>query len=75
MKRSEMIDHIKEVMLEAYRQRRYSREEDDKYFYRKAEDMLAMLLGLGMQPPLVEWQGELPLNFDMPIRGYHWEKE
>jgi hypothetical protein len=45
MKRSEMIDHIKEVMLEAYRQRRYSREEDDKYFYRKAEDMLAMLLG------------------------------
>ena len=50
MKRSEMIEHISEELLDIIRIR-FSTEDETQYCKRKAADLLDMIEGFGMQPP------------------------
>jgi hypothetical protein len=52
MKKSEMIKHISAVMYDAYVDRQHSRETEDAYWNRHAAQLLDMMLGFGMLPPL-----------------------
>lgn len=53
MLRKEMIEFIRQEVMDAVKNREYSNESDDKYYFRKAEGILTMLEGFGMPPPAV----------------------
>lgn len=80
MKRSEMVDHIKEELLEIQDMRKYSNETDENYYTRKADSLLAMIEGMGMLPPLNETvyhymdnEDRVTVNNARPY--FTWEKE
>lgn len=51
MKRSEMLDHIKEDLLEKLKHRWLERGETDKWVEFTANELLDMIEGFGMLPP------------------------
>lgn len=51
MKRSEMLDHIKEDLLEKLKHRWLERGETDKWAEFTANQLLDMIEGFGMLPP------------------------
>jgi hypothetical protein len=51
MKRSEMLDHIKEDLLEKLKHRWLERKETDKWAEFTANQLLDMIEGFGMLPP------------------------
>lgn len=80
MKRSEMLEHISAEMLEYLENRRFSLEADEKYYARKAKDLLDMLQGFGMLPPLNEQNYHYMDNEDryavnLAKSLYTWENE
>ena len=82
MKRSEMIDHIKEELLELRDMRKYSNETDENYYKRKADSLLAMIEGMGMLPPNYCIKTEdTELGYTTGVMSYYidgntnWEKE
>ena len=60
MKRSEMLDHIKEDLLEKLKHRWLERGETDKWAEFTANELLDMIEGFGMLPPLTK---ALPYDF------------
>ena len=68
MKRSEMIEHIAQELIDVAVDERSYKTAYRAYFQRKAADLLDMIEGFGMQPPLninsedfpfaYEWEGE-----------------
>jgi len=52
MKKSEMLDHMYQDIIEAIASRASSNETDEKYWRRKVEGLLDMQLGFGMLPPM-----------------------
>lgn len=68
MKRSEMLDHIKEDLLEKLKHRWLERGETDKWADYTANQLLDMIEGFGMLPPSIEyWYSDYPEN--------RWEPE
>ena len=59
MKRSEMIEHISEELLDIM-EIRFSTEKETQYCKRKAADLLDMIEGFGMLPPaaafIIDWE-------------------
>jgi hypothetical protein len=51
MKRSEMVQFIQEELMEILEFRQYTNESIEDYSKRKAQSMLSMIEGFGMQPP------------------------
>lgn len=60
MKRSEMLDHIKEDLLEKLKHRWLERGETDKWAEFTANQLLDMIEGFDMLPPLTK---ALPQDF------------
>lgn len=78
MKKSEMIEHISAVMYDAYIDRQLSKETEDAYWKRHATDLLDMLLGFDMLPPLRRASDdELNKGLYIDEWGYinEWEQE
>lgn len=80
MKRSELIDFIKDELVEINNCRRLSNEKDEKYYLRKAAGMLDMIEGFGMIPPLNEEIYHHMDNEDRQVVNlakslYTWENE
>ena len=70
MKRSEMLLHIKEMLLEIEAKKKNVRPNDLKFYDRQAADILDMLLGFGMSPPETLIETENPLvPGDINING------
>lgn len=67
MKRSEMIEHIAEELMDVVN----AIEKDRPYFQRKAADLLDMIEGFGMQPPPYSIKVDrLPTNIEK--RNGYW---
>lgn len=77
MKRSEMLDHIKEDLLEKLKHRWLERDETDKWAEFTANELLDMIEEFGMLPPLNDWS--LHTDGDKAdannVRYYTWEPE
>ncbi len=70
MKRSEMIEHIAQELIDAAVNERSYKTAYQAYFRRKAADLLDMIEGFGMQPPPVLYEGQFG-----PILYNEWENE
>lgn len=76
MKRSEMLDHMYQDIIEALASRASSNETDEKYWRRKVEGLLDMQLGFGMLPPTLTGEVELESHEDgLAIKLWGWEDE
>lgn len=51
MKRTEMIEHIAEELLNIVNAHAHSWQDEEKFCSRKASDLLDMIEGFGMRPP------------------------
>ena len=84
MKRSEMLDHIKEDLLEKLKHRWLERGETDKWAEFTANQLLDMIEGFGMLPPLHIFEDQHEsycATYDNdectcnPFRDNQWEPE
>lgn len=84
MKRSEMLDHIKEDLLEKLKHRWLERGEIDKWAKFTANELLDMVEGFGMLPPLHTFKDQHEdycATYDddecncNPVRDNQWEPE
>jgi hypothetical protein len=77
MRRSEMLEHIKEDLLEKLNHRWLERGETDKWAEFTANELLDMIEGFGMLPPLNDW--DFNMDGDKAtadnVRYYTWEPE
>lgn len=76
MKRSEMLLHIKEMLLEIEDKKKNILSNDLKFYDRQAADILDTLLGFGMSPPSVPtnisgWE----VGKGLPLYKNEWEPE
>lgn len=69
MKRSEMIGHIKEDLLEKLKHRWFERGETDKWAEFTANELLDMIEGFGMLPP------EIIVDYSPLTTANTWEEE
>lgn len=84
MKRSEMLDHIKEDLLEKLKHRWLERGETDKWAEYTANQLLDMIEGFGMLPPVQIFEDQHEdycATYDgdectcNPVRDNQWEPE
>ena len=76
-KRTEMVDHIYEEIADMLVNRQYSNETDMEYYKRKADGLLAMIEGFGMNPPNITIEELVPGSLSAVNRHYYacWEPE
>lgn len=75
MKRSEMIEHIAEEMIDAVRSREFSNETEDAYHKRKASYILDMLEGFGMLPPETDIENKRDLGQGLIVTYINKERK
>lgn len=76
MKRSEMLDHIKEDLLEKLKHRWLERKETDKWAEFTANQLLDMIEGFGMLPPeLKEESFKMLPSGEIIYNVNKWESE
>lgn len=68
MRQSEMIEHIAQELIDVAVDERSRNTAYHSYFQRKAADLLDMIEGFGMQPPLNINSEDFPF-------AYEWEDE
>lgn len=76
MKRSEILDHIKEDLLEKLKHRWLERGEIDKWAEFTANELLDMIEGFGMLPPFFPPEKlSVMQDEEKYVQYYRWEPE
>ena len=81
MKRNEVLNHIKEDLLEKLKHRWLERGETDKWAEFTANELLDMIEGFGILPPLCEESigqhnvSTIEAMLDSVMYDFKWDKE
>ena len=76
MKKSEMVEHIAAEFINAIENSEHSNESEEKYYKRKAADILDMMLGFGMLPPNLTGTAEVEVvDEGVSVSIWGWEAE